>query len=151
MRIDLNDKEITLIQKSLVNLAKKEGNEFYNIIRLLNKLISAESKGLYSIIKEDIPDKTIKRVEKDTYLKDNGMMIAEYIKELHNLKGEARYVGNNKYRIGDYILKLESQVTKIDTANNSMIDIVNYRINGNSIGNIVVTSKLGKIINIETI
>ena len=78
-------------------------------------------------------------------------MIVEYIKELHNLKGEARYVGNNKYSIGDYILKLESLVTKIDTENDNVIDIVNYRINGDNIGKMVVRSKFGKVIDIETV
>ena len=146
-KINLNNKEIDLIEKGLVALAKKEDNNFYDIVKLLNKLISAEEKGLYCTIKEtDVPDKTVKRVEKD-----NGIMIVEYIKELHNLKGEARYVGNNKYRIGDYILKLESLVTKIDTENDNVIDIVNYRINGDNIGKMVVRSKFGKVIDIETV
>ena len=79
------------------------------------------------------------------------MMIAEYIKELYNLQCKVRFVGNNKYRIGDYILKLESLITKIDTTNDNIIDIIKYRINGDDIGNIVVTSKFGKIINIETV
>ena len=152
MKINLSDKEINLLEKALVALAKNEKGNNFDIITLMNKLITAEETAFYTIVKEkDIHYKTLKRVDKDKCLKNSGMMIAEYIKELHNLKGEARYVGNNKYRIGDYILKLESLVTKIDTENDNVIAIVNYRINGDNIGKMVVRSKFGKVIDIETV
>ena len=145
MKANLTDKDINLIEEALVALGKnKKDNEFYDIVTLLNKLITAEEKGFYYTRTEiDIPNKTVKRVEKD-----NGIMIVEYIKELYNLQGETIYRGRNEYKIGSHRVILKSISTEID--NNVITDIVTYSIDyGDITGKLTVKSRNGKVLKID--
>ena len=75
--MNLSDREINLLEKALIALAKNEKGNNFDIIRLMNKLITAEETAFYTIVKEkDIHYKTLKRVDKDKCLKADRRSLA---------------------------------------------------------------------------